>query len=379
MDGWIRFPFIEVTQPIGTFYVGVIPARELVGICEADVRRLSERARKGIARGDVFAEYMGIQRHLNPYRVREIRSYVQTIDASFPNTIILAVSSDDVRIEDSYIHVRKEPGVATIIDGQHRLAGFYDGGASSQFDLIVTIFLDMEREGQAYLFSTINTKQTRINPSLAKDLLEFSSIETPEKVSHNITKAFNTEKGGPWFRKIKMLGNKDELASGVITQHSFTKQIIDLIYDDAVHNEVRSALKEHRGKRQMLSRVVAVDISKYPFWELYVGHHDDAIYKILRNYFQAFMEVYPRKWGNPEYILSKTTGYRALMLELRRIVSRGIEDGSLSFEYFRSVAEMTKENLTESETDLISTYYAVGEAEAKKLQRVMFRNLGEVC
>jgi len=358
-------------QPIGSYYVGVVPARDLVEVARADVRRLSEAAKERIAEGDVFAEYMGIQRPLSPLRVREIRDYVRTVDASFPNTIIVTVSSHDVAVAGNVMQMRRAPEVATIIDGQHRLAGFQNG-VSADFDLIVTVFVDMEREEQAYLFATINTKQTKINPSLARDLLDFSTVETPEKIAHGIAKVFNGDPG-PWFRKIKMLGHIDELSAGIITQHAFTKEIIEMYYDSArYHNVVRSTLKEHKGKRGRLATFVQASPARYPFWQFYLEGRDDVVHKILLNYFKAFEEAFPEEWGNPRYILSKTTGYRAIMLELRRLVPVGIGTGSLSFEFFREVALASRARLRERGDSLTVDEFGIGEVGAGKLRESLF-------
>ncbi len=180
----IKIQVLPVKQPIGEFYVGVVNAKDAVSICSA-------RERKKIDR-DELEEYINIQRPLNPIRVQEIEKYVKTWDASFPNSIILAVNTDCFYLEKEFIYIKKDKKSANIIDGQHRLAGFYEQDIKD-FDVILTLFLDLELEEQAYLFSVINTKMTRINPSLAQDLYDFSTINIPEKLAHNIAKTFNKE------------------------------------------------------------------------------------------------------------------------------------------------------------------------------------------
>jgi DGQHR domain-containing protein len=74
--------------------------------------------------------------------------------------------------------VDRSKNVAKIIDGQHRIAGLeeYNG---PEFELNVTIFVDMDLEDQALLFATINLKQTRVSKSLAYDLFEFATKVPP--------------------------------------------------------------------------------------------------------------------------------------------------------------------------------------------------------
>src|SRR5690606_9561402 len=74
---------IKLKQPMGEFFIASIPFRRLVEISYFDVRRmLKER--------DV-EEYLGIQRPLNKGRVEELGQYVNTVDASFPTAVNLAV------------------------------------------------------------------------------------------------------------------------------------------------------------------------------------------------------------------------------------------------------------------------------------------------
>lgn len=369
----IEFPVLTATQPIGTFYVGVVSASDLYQIAKADVRQLADAAVGRAASGDVFAEYMGIQRPLDPKRVIEIRDYVRTVDASFPNAIIVAVDSQNVEVSDGRMRIRREPNVARIIDGQHRLAGIGNGTALD-FDLIVTVFLDMEVEEQAYLFATINTKHVKINPSLAADLLEFSSVETPEKVAHNIAKLFNSESKSPWFRQIKMLGRKDELSAGIITQSTFTREIIDLMYDSTQHHVVRDILKRANGDRRNLSRDVHIDTESYPFWEFYVLARDDAIFRILSNYFRAFADVFVKEWGNPEYILSKTIGYGAMMLGLKSLIKEGLGARSLSYEFFRDVANRGRNRLATRKLSLTSVHFPPGTTGTRSLWRILYQD-----
>jgi DGQHR domain-containing protein len=363
---------LRVRQPIGDFYVGVISWASLVSICRTDVRRLVRQPSDASAeQGDVFA-YMGIQRPLSPSRVAEIQEYVRAVDACFPNTIIISVPSSHVKSGDGHsIWIRKQPDVATVIDGQHRLAGF-SGQVDLDFDLAVTIFVDMEVQQQAYLFSTINAKQVRINPSLARDLLDFSSIDTPEKVAHNIAKAMNADPLGPWNYQIKMLGRQDEISKGIITQHMFVTELIDLMYSaQKYQNRARSLLKEAKNDRTVL-RTLEVDGVRYPFWALYLEGRDDAIRKVMDNYFSAVCEAFPDDWLNPSRILSKTTGYQALMLQLRMLVPLGLRQRSLTKEFFLPYLRSAHRRLEELERPLTVVEFGLGRGAAAELRLVMF-------
>ena len=134
----IEIEAIKISQPIGEFYFGKIKASLLCEIAEADVRRL-ENEERGVE------SYLGIQRPLKKERVKEISSYLNTIDATFPNSIIIAINDDlengnlgeddhdetpevEILWENNKLVIefdsQKTSKVAKILDGQHRLAGF---------------------------------------------------------------------------------------------------------------------------------------------------------------------------------------------------------------------------------------------------------------
>ena len=87
----IRLPFIQVSQPLGDFYLAKISHNVLCDITFTDVRRM-EKERE-------FETYLGIQRPLSEKRVKEIKQYVRTEDACFPSNVILSIAARCVREE----------------------------------------------------------------------------------------------------------------------------------------------------------------------------------------------------------------------------------------------------------------------------------------
>src|SRR5437588_3907454 len=164
-NGQIEFACLEFQQPIGQFYIGTILAKDLFEISYADIRRIEHND---------LDKILGIQRELSRSRVKELKQYVHTVDASFPTSIILAIDPQNASYNPTTktMKVERSKNVAKIIDGQHRIAGLEDYNGP-EFELNVTIFVDMDLEDQALLFATINLKQTRVSKSLAYDLFEF--------------------------------------------------------------------------------------------------------------------------------------------------------------------------------------------------------------
>ena len=88
----IRFPCIELEQPIGKCYVGAIDSQDLISISWTDRRRIEQQERD-------IEVVSGIQRPLSTKRVEELKKYVRSIDACFPTGIILAVDACDAEYD----------------------------------------------------------------------------------------------------------------------------------------------------------------------------------------------------------------------------------------------------------------------------------------
>lgn len=358
----VRVDILPVKQPIGTFYIGTIKAKDAAGICSAEWRRPGEDVQ------DELEKYIGIQRPLNKKRVEEIKKYVKTWDATFPNSVILAVRPDYYFMEgESVMYIKRDSQATNIIDGQHRLAGFdTTENLPDDFKLVITLFPDLELEEQAYIFSVINTKMTRINPSLAADLYAFASIDTPEKLTHNIARDFNKDPANPWYDRIKMLGKRESGSTAVLSQSTFTKKIINLISDTTHSYEIRDILKRNKNNRSVLANFHYPNYSqKYIFWDHYIQNKDKFIYLVLKNYFVAVKKTYPADWMDEGKILTKTTGYASLVNVFEKIYRAGFENKDLTETHFSNL--FTKAKNSGHVKDLTSIGYNPGSQGEKRL------------
>ena len=296
----IRFRCIAVTQPLGRFYVGAIAARDILDIAYADIRNIGE--------GDID-KILGIQRELVERRVRELKQYVQNIDATFPTSIILAISSDDAEyVEKRHeMVITREENIATIIDGQHRIEGLR--GFARDFELNVTIFIDMELQDQAMTFATINLAQTKVNRSLVYDLYEIQKARSPQKTCHNIARLLHSESGSPLRHRIKILGKTTGEPFQFITQATFVTSLLDYVSNDPMGD--RDLLK--RGKP--VPPATGADARKLVFQQLFREKKDAEIAKIVWNYFDAVAQRWPTAWDSRERgdMLNRTPGFSALM------------------------------------------------------------------
>ncbi|MCF8096896.1 MAG: DGQHR domain-containing protein [Desulfarculaceae bacterium] len=321
----ICFPCIEVAQPIGTFYVGAIGYKDLIHISKADIRRISERDVEMI---------VGVQRPLVSSRVEILKQYVNTIDAAFPTGVILAIERGRAEYDkhERIMRISNEKDIAKIIDGQHRIAGL-EGFNGDEFQVNVTIFIDMDLEDQAYVFATINLNQTKVSKSLAYDLNEFAKNRSPHKTCHDIAKLLNYKDLSPLNGRIKILGKATGNDFEYITQAAFVDRLLPYITKDAMAD--RDSIK--RGKK--LGRVNSL-VAKTIFRNLFIDEKDAEIAKILWNFFTAISQRWPEAWMSKEkgLILNRTQGFAAAMRFLEDVYKNyGKEDRIVPLDYFEYV------------------------------------------
>lgn len=301
IDDWISIHCVEVTQPVGTFYFGVVNSNDLVEVTWTDVRRIA-----GEKRG--VETYLGIERPLNWDRVADLKEYVQAIDATFPSPIIVAVSGEDTKYDKKthVLQLRKGANVAKVLDGQHRLAGV--DGLDRLFELLVTIFVDMDIEGQSLVFATINLEQTKVNRSLAFDLFEYATTRSPFKTAHNIVRTMNDMTKSPFKDKIKILGVAGD-PEETISQAVFVNALLPMMTSNPARD--RNILKGG-GK---LDPPTPADNLRYIFREMFIEKKDDDIALVIWNYFSAVRRRWGKFWTEPRRgnVLNRTTGFIALM------------------------------------------------------------------
>ncbi len=370
----VKLPTIQLEQPIGNFFVGTLPARVLRQLASADMRRITDRT---------IEEYTGIQRGLSQARLKEIQKYVRTVDASFPNSIILNLRPESI-VSQVEIEITgcNEPGRITcfeievterafqIIDGQHRLAGF-DEENSGSFDLIVAFFVDLPLEDQAYLFSTINLTQTKVSKSLVYDLFDVSETRSPQKTAHIIAKALNSERDSPFFQRLRLLGvhpkvDGEILYRAPLTQGTFVRRLVGLISHDPTAD--RDA--ERRGKRPT---IVGDEVQNgMIFRPFYLEDRDWAILKVLKNYFGAVAIVFREHWDNRDGPLAKTIGYGALMRLLVPMYQQGMADKDVSGEYFEKRFRAIREAFKRSNISMsFDAFPASGAGESKLFEHLL--------
>jgi DGQHR domain-containing protein len=342
----ISVPVFEISQPVGNFYIGVMRADHLLSITKFDYRRMMFNSG--------YIDFLGIQRELSPKRIREIKKYVGTMDATFPTSIVISIDEKCARIEDTdivgakilkideYIDAEQPElsitfeEIGAIIDGQHRLKGIEEAG-KLDFEVAVSIFVGPDDATDAMIFSVVNLAQTKVNKSLVYDLFAIATTRSPEKTCHEIVVALDRMKESPFNGRIKRLGVATEGRFGeTLSQATIVKGLLPYITNDPLEDR-------DRGKRfGFWDAALAKDLNKRIFFEFFRKDEDAKILDNVLNYFNAVRAKWPVAWdrtgtGN---IINRTNGFNGFIRFLRpaylsitsepRVVSR--EEYSKVFE-----------------------------------------------
>lgn len=107
------------------------------------------------------------------------------------------------------------------------------------------------------------------------------------------------------------------------------------------------------------------------FNEYFRKDQDSTILKILLNVFQSARNTWPQEWEDPDsYVLTKTMGFSGIMRALPDMYLKGRQSRNLSEEYFRTIFEAVKKDMSKRKISLTSDFFsasASGEAEFRNM------------
>ena len=218
---------------------------------------------------------------------------------------------------------------------------------------------DLTLEEKAYIFSTINSNQKKVDPSLIYDLFAVAKTRSPQKTVHELARVMNNTVTSPFYNRLKMLGKKtstQEMAT--LSQGTFAKSILQLITRDPEEDA------------RLIKREMALNEDvRCPFRDYFIDDRDDVIAKILINCFTALKNVFRNEWDYPhKNILWKTTGFRAVIYALPSIIRKGHREKVLTQQFFEVCFMAFKRKLNEMNKSLTSEDYpSGGEQNQKKL------------
>lgn len=329
MSGYHEFLAMKVSQPFADYYACVIPSGTLKEIS------FSLKAE------NINGTIQGVQRLLNNKRLHEISKFIDGESAAFPNSIILGANFlksgryageserclvEPTTTENLYIiKVPKNSEVLSIIDGQHRLYAFEY--AETQMDLLCAIYIDLAMPYQAFLFSTINYNQGKVDKSLAYQLFgyELDNEEPinwpPETLAVYLVRLFNSEK--PLLNRIKYRTadehKKNNGASWRISTASIVEAILSLISKNPKDDRYLMNSKRYAGESTIYGRSILKDDAEYPLRKLYIQGNDKAIQEVLSIALEATDEIFWKDLGDDNF-LKKTVGIACIFKFLKAVL-----------------------------------------------------------
>ncbi len=387
MPEYLRIPAIRVVQPLGVFYAACVPADKLLQLAYSNPLI----AQEGLNHLPFYA-LRGAQRSDTAARHREIGAFIDTAEAAFPNTIILAANYDEsgtALIEDDArrwqivgqlpdrleLVVPTDAPLARIVDGQHRLHGFkYATKDRKAMPLLCSVYLDLPSAFQAYLFATINFNQKKVDRSLAYELFGVSVEDepqntwSPDKAAVFICRKLNVEADSPFYRRIRVAAqNEDVLFGGSLSNVDWRVSTSTVV--DGILGLISKQPKVDRSK--LHSRSVSEGRNRHdlgdddaPLRTAYVTSNDVLVYTAVRNFFEVVDNRLWRTQQRGSYI-AKTVGVQAMFDVLARILSREFaSEKDIRTSYFGSFIEK-----------VCAINFADGFFEASGRGRVRLRNV----
>lgn len=327
---------IEVSQPFGAFYIASIPASKLIKICYSFAATFGEDTLNGIQRG------------INDKRVDSISRYCQTQSPLFPTSIILSANllhdggtpeKDAWYIDnDSNLIIPTSAELASIVDGQHRIAGLKkaieSGDLKYDFDLVCSIYFELPAPKQAEVFATINFNQQKVDKSLAYQLFgydlesEENKYWAPDTLAIYLARLLDQENDSPLHNRIdfgmkKFMETKE---NGIARENETeinhrdwtvsTSTIVEGISSLISSNPTKDRYFLHKKRLIKKDRSILLEItSKAPLREHYISNEDRQIYDLVLQYFSYCDDKF---WNDQSTtILRRTIGIQALFDFLR--------------------------------------------------------------
>lgn len=359
----IKVPALRVEQPLGAFYVVSLPARVLLDTAYSDRLRATRE-------GEGYT-LDGSQRELHEPRLRDIGAYIDTEESTFPNSIILAPNFDegtgflieeegdrwkietkeDPHFPDSKSHflvIPSDKKLAPIIDGQHRLFGFNFSAKPDRLDaqLVCSVFLDLPKPFQAFLFATINSTQKPVNKSLTYDLFGYNIEKepaeswSPDKLAVFLARKLNAENDSPLHDRIIVAAENDFIPSRaearrkgrwMVSMATVVEGIARLVSQNPKRDG--TALLKCSGDARRRSLLARGQADNSPLRSVYLDVNDKVILATVKNYLNVVSRTIWER-ANADSFIVKTVGLQALFDVLKKLAAEGLAAKDLSEGYF---------------------------------------------
>lgn len=377
----IRLKALKVDQPLGNFFITKIPASLLLDVAFSEELQYV----------DEDGKLKGNQRQKDTKRLKNIAKYIDSVEMSFPNSIILAANYNQntgeiidnkdlrwsVREYNNGIYeitIPTKNKLAAIIDGQHRLSAFefVQNEERKNLELVCAIFFDISNAYQAFLFATINGNQKKVDKGLALEQFGFNVADedskswTPEKFAVYYTRKLNFQPSAlsgkirlsPQYQEdmFKSFDNK----KFYISTATVVDGILSLISSNPKRDRVEMGQKHIlRGRsRDMLKSIR----DNSPLRKLFLENSDEKIYNIIKEFFRGVEEELWTETYDNSYII-KTVGIQALFDLLKEILKRKEPYENINYKSFLRKF---------SSVDFSDDYFQASGVGKSRIKKVMF-------
>jgi len=358
------FPFetdiLVVRQPFGDFYLCIIPVSILLQIGHSHQLKA-----KSVSETEYKLE--GAQRPILEPRLRLIGNYINTTEAAFPNSIIIAANypEEESSIDDDNVikwTVDLDPSnnkgtlkiptaakLGAIIDGQHRLFAFgYANPERLNTSLACAIYFDLPKPYQAFLFATINSTQKPVSKSQTYELFGYNVEDepaiswTPDKLAVFLTRKLNSEEDSIFRTHIIIAAENDIILSTsdakrlnhwLVSTATIVEGISRLISKNS-KRDANTMHKEPPGKTRLRSLLEHGGNDEPPLRSVYIEGNDFLIYTIVKNFFNAAEEIFWKGNATPGFI-QKTVGFQALFQILKLLLKEALVEKNVSSAFFQ--------------------------------------------
>lgn len=363
----LSVPALRVHQPIGVYYVAVIPAEVLLQVSYSDKLTAKWDAERNIYVLD------GTQRPLQERRFQQIADYIARADSAFPNTIILAANfrqedgllengTDEIAQPDTpdprwsvsdgpngnaILTIPTKEKLAAIIDGQHRLLGFTQvrDRERLKMQLICSVFLGLPKPFQAQLFATINSTQKAVDKSQTYELFGYNLEDenpkewSPDKLAVFIARRLGTDSESPLKGRVVIAAETDEELRALGADADWrvsTAVIVDGVLRLISSNPKRDTAAMLEGNRKPRAVLSQGRVDRSVLRDLYLAGQDEVLYILTLNYLKACEAVFWGKAPKGSYI-TKTIGVQALLDILKLVAKKANEDRDISVTRFEDL------------------------------------------
>lgn len=342
---------IKVSQPLADFYITKISAEDLLSVSFVEPLQYI----------DDNGKLKGSQRIQNTDRLKEIAKFIDSVEMTFPSSIIIAANYNESGVvvdeeneekweikpisnDNTFVNIIIPRGkkLAAIIDGQHRLMAFNHANPErKEIELVCSIFFDLPNSYQAYLFATINGNQKKVDRSLALEQFGFNVEDepetswTPEKLAVFFSRKLNFSKSSPLYGRIKLAPLYNEETFKDRKWYVSTSTIVDCFLSLTSSNPKRDRVEmaqKHifKGRSRDLLKKIK---DKSPLREYYLENKDDVIYNVVFNFFKSVEKII---WSHqpPQSHLFKTVGIQALADLLKKIAISENDISNINFDKY---------------------------------------------